>query len=52
MLLTIFFIIGSSVCRGLFNYLILNGILSIIRIVMVLINQPTFIRIVGLTAND
>ena len=29
MLLTIFFILGSSVCRGLFNYLILNGILSI-----------------------
>ena len=29
MLLSIFFIIGSSVFRGLLNYLIINGILSI-----------------------
>ena len=39
MLLTFFFIIGSSVCRGLFNYLILNGILSISLILGILLSN-------------
>ena len=42
MLLTIFFIIGSSVCRGLFNYLILNGILSISLILGILLSNSLF----------
>ena len=42
MLLLIFFIIGSSVCRGLFNYLILNGILSISLILGILLSNSLF----------
>ena len=42
MLLTIFFIIGSSVCRALFNYLILNGILSISLILGILLSNSLF----------
>ena len=42
MLLTIFFIISTSVCRGLFNYLILNGILSISLILGLLLSNSLF----------
>ena len=39
MLLTILVIIGSSVWRGLFNYLMLNGILSIWLVIGILLNN-------------
>ena len=39
MFLTIFIIIGSSVWRGLLNYLILNGILSTLLIISLLLNN-------------
>ena len=41
-LLTIMFIIGSSVHRGLFNYLMLNGILSIRLIVGIVFGNSIF----------
>jgi len=39
MLLTIFLIVGSAVWRGLLNYLILNGILSTLFIISLLLNN-------------
>ena len=42
MLLTIFIIIGSSVWRGLLNYLMLNGILSIWLIIGILLSNSLF----------
>ena len=42
MLLTILFIIGSSVHRGLFNYLMLNGIPSIRLIPGILFRNSLF----------
>ena len=42
MLLTIYIIIGSSVWRGLLNYLMLNGILSIWLIIGILLSNSLF----------
>jgi len=42
MLLIIIFIIGTSVRRGLFNYLIYNGILSIWLILGLLLSNSSF----------
>jgi hypothetical protein len=43
MLLLVFFIIGISIYRGLFNYLILNGWLSILLIIGILLSNSIFL---------
>lgn len=43
MLLLVFFIIGTSIYRGLLNYLILNGWLSILLIIGILLSNSIFL---------
>ena len=43
MLLLVFFIIGTSIYRGLLNYLIINGWLSILLIVGILLSNSIFL---------
>ena len=43
MLLLFFFVIGTSIYRGLLNYLILNGWLSILLIIGILLSNSIFL---------
>jgi len=43
MLLLVFFIIGTSIYRGLLNYLIINGWLSILLIIGILLSNSIFL---------